>query len=277
MGTVETGIERQCRLYEQAISRKLGLPGWFVSAMDAAADGGPLPDAALMCRVLDPERPLENGSGFDGVMPDGTVLDFVEDLAFCTARRFYGWGIPSEESAAVAARVAAAAGGLAEIGAGTGYWSRVVAARAGVPVFPCDDRSRRSDDWDRHLWLPVERADALVHASRHPGLPLLVSWADPGPAAARVAQERRPGTRVLVCGPAHVTADEAFWAALDTWFDLEDEVPTGTASGSPDTLKVLVKRRDANPAPTGRFAAEQAPPIPRLSLSAPAKPKRTEG
>jgi hypothetical protein len=133
--------------------------------------------------------------------------------------REYSYGIPTEE--ALDATVAASPSGIVEIGAGTGYWARLLSDR-GADVIAYDlwpPPSRRNAYFaGAKTWFPVERGDEHVVA-RHAERTLLMVWptwneAWPGVAA---AEFHAAGGQMIVYvgdGPGSVTGDSVLHTLL---------------------------------------------------------------
>ena len=239
---ISSALELQARLFGEAMKACVGLPGTFVAAMDASATGGSLPTAAEVSETIEKGNP-----DWDGLAPDGTFIDAAEEMAWCTARARWGWGLPSEEALAAVVRFARAAGGLVEVGAGSGHWSACAAARSGVPVHACDDRSGSWDDWERHSWYDIEISDGLEFVRRHTGLPVLMIWSDSNGIAARIAESLEPGRVLIRGGSMRNSGDDRFIEVLNAWFDLVEQQPSVACSGSQENMHFLVKRAERRP------------------------------
>ena len=139
------------------------------------------------------------------------------DLETLIAR--YGFAVPSTEALQVIARAAPA--GLVEVGAGTGYWARLL-SDSGVDVvaydlFPPPSSANR---WfaGSHTWFPVAAADETV-VTHYGERALLLVWPTRKEAwAARAAQLYHAvgGHRLLFVGEkaGGRTGDDAFHAML---------------------------------------------------------------
>lgn len=143
--------------------------------------------------------------------------DSREDPA--TWRSRYGFAIPSEDALDLIA--AQSPGGVVELGAGTGYWARLLADR-GVDVVAYDLAPPPSQDnrWfaGQTPWFPVEPGDEGVVA-RHADRTLLLVWParnETWAADAAVAHLANGGQRLVYVGepPGGRTGDLRLHAAL---------------------------------------------------------------
>jgi len=133
--------------------------------------------------------------------------------------RGYAYGIPTDE--ALDAITAASPAGVVELGAGTGYWARLLHDR-GVDVIAYDRWPPSSGD-NRFVdaapsWFPVRHGDEHVVA-RHPERTLLLvwpTWNEPW-AGDAAAQFHHAGGQTLVYvgeGPGGRTGDTILHARL---------------------------------------------------------------
>lgn len=97
----------------------------------------------------------------------------VEGEPHAVKQRF-AWAIPSDAAVEVIARYSP--GGVVEIGAGGGYWARLLRAR-GVDVVAYDpEPPGEASDWHSgYAWSDVEHGDHRVVA-KHPDRTLLLVW-----------------------------------------------------------------------------------------------------
>lgn len=133
--------------------------------------------------------------------------------------RRYAYGIPTE--AALDAIAAVSPGGVVELGAGTGYWARLLHDRGvdvvAYDVAPPETGANRFAD-ARAAWFPVLRGDDLAVA-RHADRTLLVVWPNPNEtwAGDAVARFHAAGGQTLVYvgeGPGGLTGDATLHARL---------------------------------------------------------------
>jgi hypothetical protein len=133
--------------------------------------------------------------------------------------RRYAYGVPT--AAALDAAAEAAPGGIVEIGAGSGYWARLLHER-GVDVVAYDVAPPPSGG-NQHVdaqapWFPVHRGDETAVLD-HPSRTLLLVWPTSRGtwAADAVAHFHAVGGRFLVYvgeGPGGVTGDATLHAHL---------------------------------------------------------------
>lgn len=126
--------------------------------------------------------------------------------------RRYAYGIPTDE--ALDAIAAASPAGVVELGAGTGYWARLLHDR-GVDVVAYDrwppgtGNNRFVDDWV--AWFPVQAGDehGLVAHAERTLLPVWPTWNEAWPGDAVAAIHRAGGTTLVFVGegPGGLTGD----------------------------------------------------------------------
>lgn len=164
----------------------------------AALDGNPLLEARVRL-----------GADADNVVRDSLV-------------RRYAFGIPTDE--ALEAIASGSPGGVVELGAGTGYWARLLFER-GVDVV-AHDRWPPPDEENPFFagsapWYPVQPGDeGMVEC--YPHRTLLVVWPtknETWPATAVSRFHAAGGKRLVVVGedPGGRTGDPAFHAVLGDW------------------------------------------------------------
>lgn len=91
-------------------------------------------------------------------------------------QRAYGFTVPDEDALALIAHHSPH--GLVEIGAGTGYWARLLADRGvDVVAYDIEPPPSRRNQWfaDVTPWYPVQRGDEQALVS-HPDRTLLIGW-----------------------------------------------------------------------------------------------------
>lgn len=150
----------------------------------------------------------------------------------------YGFAIPCRE----AIQTAVAAGPLVELGAGTGYWSALI-ARAGGDVLACDiDDGGYGFAVGHHH--PVERRDAADFVRQHPARNALIVWPSyGGDWACRAAEALAIGRTLLLVGegPGGCTGNDRLFHCLGTAFAPVAEVPLPVWPGIHDFLGVFRK------------------------------------
>jgi hypothetical protein len=134
-----------------------------------------------------------------------SMLDAGSFIEYSRAKLLgkYSWAIPGPEAIAALA----AHGKIIEVGAGSGYWARVL-TEAGADVIATDDMSWNPENVggfqiDNARWHPVERMDASAAAAAYPDRLLLFVWPprETGMALKAVkAHYRAGGTHVAYVG-----------------------------------------------------------------------------
>lgn len=163
--------------------------------------------------TIDDER-LRDAYTLVGRTPSGYLSHHdVRDAATMV----WSFAIPTAD----ALDVIASAAPVVEVGAGTGYWARLLRDR-GVDVVAYDDFGESYHKWFPGMdpWTEVERADAAIAAARHPDRTLLMVWPPMTDMAARAftAYAKAGGKRMVYVGEERsgCTASSDFWHALAT-------------------------------------------------------------
>lgn len=102
------------------------------------------------------------------------VLDSGQDAVPHAVKQRFAWAVPNEEALDAVARYSPS--GVVEIGAGAGYWARLLRAR-GVDVVAFDpEPPGEASDWHSgYAWSEVQHGDHTVVA-KHPDRTLLLVW-----------------------------------------------------------------------------------------------------
>ena len=146
--------------------------------------------------------------------------------------RHYSWAVPSEE--ALLAIVEFSAGKIVELGAGTGYWARLLSnLDADVVAFDKHPAPSEDNHWHKgaESFFPVQRGGP-VKAARYPDRALMLCWPPYGdPFASRTLKAyQNAGGRKLIFigeGAGGCTGDDAFFTILGTNdYDKEDDTPS---------------------------------------------------
>jgi hypothetical protein len=135
------------------------------------------------------------------------------------AIRRYGFAVPTAEALDVIA--ACSPRGVVELGAGTGYWARLLHDRGvDVVAYDLDPPPAAANRWfaGTEPWHPIEHGDEQA-ASRHADRTLLLVWPTRGeiwPADAVEGFHRAGGTTLVYVGegPGGRCGDERFHALL---------------------------------------------------------------
>lgn len=231
-------LDEEAALFEEAMRERLAVPARLVAALDAAPRTGLLPAAAVMGPWADADAPGHGGT-WDGRVR-GRRLGFGGELLWCTLRDWYGWGIPAAEALDLLSAECAATGRMVEVGSGGGYWSAVMAAR-GVAVTAADPLEGRHGRGGMRAWRMPDAPEGAAAVRANPGVPVLVSWADPG-LGRDVVDAMAPGTAMLRTGRWEVTGSNAFNAACRSLLVRERAVPALSCSGGPEELALLRRR-----------------------------------
>lgn len=172
----------------------------------------------------------------------------------------YAYGVPSPEML----NVIGSYGPIVEIGAGRGYWAKLL-ADMGVDIVATDLQHPMELDDEQHralaeagptypyfktpgLYHPVEQIDALAAARHYADRTLLVVWPSLNErwAAKAIQAYRDAGGRcVLYVGePANgCCADDAFFDALSNWFVCSASYPACPWWGVHDVFEAWTRER----------------------------------
>lgn len=131
--------------------------------------------------------------------------------------RKYSWAIPTEDVINTLAQIAPR---IVEVGAGTGYWSWML-AQAGVDVVAYD-RAPYENNWAGNNWFPIQKGGASKVA-RHPDRALLLCWPPYATPFAYWALKCYRGDTLIYIGEnvGGCTGDDLFHAALS--YDYGDD------------------------------------------------------
>lgn len=160
-------------------------------------------------------------------------------------RRTYSWAIPNQ----AALRALAALAPLVELGAGGGYWAKLLRER-GVDIVAYDrwppPAAGRQGGWARKLWSEVRPGTTDVLAE-HRDRTLVLCWPSPGHNEDCWAAEllrRHQVEQLVFIGEAWggCTGSNAFHQLLDQRFQLIQELKIPRFSGTNDQLWIY---RDA--------------------------------
>lgn len=154
--------------------------------------------------------------------------------------RKYAWAIPNTDVIKAMVKFSPS---YVEIGAGTGYWARLL-AEAGATVRAYDNNS-----WGMSkgvLWYPVERGSSKS-AAKHPESALLLIWP---PYKKRMGVDavaaylRAGGEKVVYVGEDRYgcTGDQAMHDLLDAEFERTDYKLIPTWEGVHDFAQFFVRR-----------------------------------
>lgn len=154
--------------------------------------------------------------------------------------RRYAWAIPDAD---VIRKMAEFSPSYVEIGAGTGYWARML-ADAGVTVYAYDNNSWKMSEGD--LWHPVARGDEKS-AAKHPEAALLLVWPpyESSMGANAVAAYLDAGGKKVVYvgeGKYGCTGDSALHDLFESEFNRTGYTAIPTWEGVNDFAQFFVRR-----------------------------------
>ncbi|THD80636.1 MAG: hypothetical protein E7812_07860 [Phenylobacterium sp.] len=171
-------------------------------------------------------------------------LAWFEAADFGTVRkafnREWGFAIPCAEAVDALARL----GPLLEVGAGSGYWSAILAA-AGCDVIATDALAEGNIGYGFHAGrhFAVRQMTAVEAVRAFPHRAVLCSWPTPGEPWALGAARCAKNVFALVGEPkGGVTGSPGLYRYLATRFDLAHTVAIPQFPGSRDALSVYRRR-----------------------------------
>lgn len=143
---------------------------------------------------------------------------------FHDAQRHYSWAIPND--AALDAIAQCSPRGVVEIGAGGGYWTRLLRGR-GVDVIAYD-RAPRPGRWHTHNWVDDVLAGDHTAVAGHPERTLLLVWPAYGEAWTHQVIEAYGGDTVVYVGEGDggATGDDRMHGLLglhECWHDPDED------------------------------------------------------
>lgn len=158
----------------------------------------------------------------------------------------YAWAIPNEN----AIRLLAGMGPIIEMGAGNGYWAKLI-ADAGGTIEPYDKTpgSHHFKSRTPTLWHPVLEGGVEKITDRHSGHVLLLVWPPYGKSLAFDALTRYMevgGRTVVFVGESYggCTADDRFFKLLETQFEEVGDADLPQWRGLHDNLTVYQRKTD---------------------------------
>jgi hypothetical protein len=133
----------------------------------------------------------------------------------------YSWSIPSPGDIAWMKGILGGRG-VAEIGAGGGYWAWQL-QQAGIDIVAYDPREvADNSEYTCREWTTVLRDDHSA-AARHPDRALFLCWPTMGDPWAARALDRYPGDLLIYAAMRGCCAGEEFYQLLDSgWEDIGD-------------------------------------------------------
>jgi hypothetical protein len=180
---------------------------------------------------------------FEALFPSGSSggfwggpRDFDEELGAYRARypmcRKYAWAIPSDAAIATIAALSP----IVEIGAGGGYWAKLL-REAGADVVAYDVAPYKNH-WVEGRWSGVHNGGPQM-VGRHPDRTLLLCWPPMSEMAAEALKRYRGDTVAYIGeGAGGCTASDVFHARLERSFDCAETVAIPKWPGLHDYLTI---------------------------------------
>jgi hypothetical protein len=191
-------------------------------------------------RRLQPE--LLRSRDYVNVLHGSSGTTAYDRRVWCVRR--YAFAVPTDGALATLARY----GPIVELGAGTGYWAFLL-RRRGVVCTAYDlappDRRPNPNRFQPLTWTYVEQGD-VDKVAAHSDRALFLCWPSYREPFASRALAAYAGTTLLYIGESaggH-TADDAFFAQLDTGWLRVEQVALPNWPGTHDALTVYRRRRD---------------------------------
>lgn len=150
----------------------------------------------------------------------------------------FSWAIPNEE----ALKVLVEHGPVLEIGAGTGYWAALVAARGGDII--AYDKDPHVNDWCAGTYFPVRTGGPEI-AQEYPHRTLFLCWPPYAEPMATDALLAYAGDTVIYVGEDGYgcTGDADFHVLLDEAYDVVRRVSIPRWNDIFDAMYVYRRRR----------------------------------
>lgn len=168
----------------------------------------------------------------------------MEALLKPTRRRYelvttHAWAVPSVEAIDMIVKHSPA--GVVEIGAGTGYWARLLRER-GLFVMAFDE-APHDNPQAQGTWSPVEKGGP-EKAALWPQLTLFLCWPPYNLPMAHECLRAYSGSTVAYVGEGYgmATGDDAFHDELEDNWDLIDEVALPRWFGIRDDLHIYKRK-----------------------------------
>lgn len=152
----------------------------------------------------------------------------------------YAWAIPSDEAIQALVRLSP----VVEVGAGTGYWAKLVTEAGGnVRAFDSSPSRLKKNSYCTGSWFHVERAQANV-ASRFPHRTLFLCWPPYDTGMANEALRSYRGSTVVYVGESWggCTGNDEFHQRLQDQFDRAETIELPRWSGIHDYFTVWKRR-----------------------------------
>lgn len=150
--------------------------------------------------------------------------------------RRYAWAIPSDEAIRTLVRLSP----IVEVGAGSGYWAKLVTEAGGnIRAFDSSPTRLKKNHFCHGSWFHVERAQANV-TSRFPHRTLFLCWPPYDTGMANEALRAYRGSTVVYVGESWggCTGNDEFHGRLRDQFECTDSVEIPCWSGIYDHFTV---------------------------------------
>lgn len=214
------------------------------------ADARPMPIVEEMRRVVAGTTPLLGCAEFTAMYGGEfrhrhwmTGDTDAESMMSLHRQRDYFIGEFGFAIACLEALAAIIAGGpLVEIGAGTGYWSRLIFALGG-DVVASDTFADNYLGWAHGAYFPMLRMAGKTAVRRHPERNVLCVWPSLGATWFRQALKAMRVGRRLFYVEEDCTADDSARGLLADFFVEEDSIRIPCWPGMHDRLTIYRKRR----------------------------------
>lgn len=154
---------------------------------------------------------------------------------------YYAFAVPDKEAIMLIDEFSP--NGVVEIGAGTGYWARMLKMIGGVDVVCYDDYS-----WD-HIehgrFHTVIKANHQLIAAAHPERSLMLCWPPYRSPMANETLRAYTGQTLIYIGEGRhgCTADDGFFDQLEQEWDLIAELDIPQWADIHDTLQIYTRRQ----------------------------------
>ncbi len=170
----------------------------------------------------------------------------AEELRVLLCRR-YSWSIPWDPALKLLKRL----GPLVEIGAGTGYWAKLLRAR-GVDHVAYDTQPPTAKSKQNEFHPNAERFSEVEvggpeKISLHPDRALFLYWPPPDEPMATECLKNFQGKKLAFIGDGQSVADEEFNELVRRHFDVMHALTMPQWMGSGDQLTIYRRRKKPRP------------------------------
>lgn len=154
---------------------------------------------------------------------------------------FYSFAVPDADALMLIDEFSP--NGVVEIGAGTGYWAKMLKMIAGVDVVCYDDYSWETIE--HGSFYPVTKANHQLVAAAHPERTLMLCWPPLREPMASETLRAYTGSTLVYIGEGRrgCTADDDFFDQLNQEWDLIAELDIPQWANIHDTLQIYTRRQ----------------------------------